>query len=638
MISLRSLGLKLLAIAAAVMLVSAHGHAQTALSTSFNHFLTGFPLTGTHIGVDCASCHVNGRFKGTPTQCFACHNSATAVGKSQRHPQTTNLCESCHLTTTWREMRFIDHAQATGPCASCHNGTIAVGKPANHLVTAAPCGSCHRSTVSYAGATVMNHAGIVAACASCHNGTSALGKGASHVPTTAPCENCHKSTVTWLGGTFTHAATDTNCSSCHNGSSATGLTTPPHIPVAGVQCSSCHTNTAPSYATYTMDHGSVASSRCDSCHNGSFTGEGTKGAQGTAAFPGHVATFGNDCATCHSSAASAFASWAGGKFTHATTDINCSNCHNGTAATGLKTPPHIPVTGIQCSSCHTNTAASFVTYTMGVPGHTAVSSSRCDSCHNGSFTGEGTTGAIGTAAFPNHVATFGNDCATCHTSAASAFVSWTGGKFAHGPNDTNCSNCHNGTAATGLKTPPHVPVTGIQCSNCHVNTAASFATYTMGVPGHTAVSASRCDACHNGSFTGEGTTGAFGTASFPNHVATGGRDCVTCHTSAASGFASWTGGKYTHASTDTNCSNCHNGTTATGLKTPPHVPVTGIQCSSCHTNTAASFTSYTMGVPGHTAVSASRCDTCHNGSFTGEGTTGAQGTASFPGHCCDQWQ
>ena len=320
MVSLRSLSLKLLAIAAAAVLVSAHGYAQSAVSGSFNHFLTGFPLTGTHSSVDCASCHANGRFKGTPRQCFACHNGATAAGKSQAHPQTTNLCESCHLTTMWREMRFIDHTQATAACATCHNGTIALGKSANHVVTAAPCGNCHQSTVSFGGATVMNHAGITAACASCHNGTSALGKSANHVPTTAPCESCHKSTTTWLGGTFLHAATDTSCSSCHNGSSVTGLATPPHIPVTGVQCSNCHTNTAASFVTYTMGvtgHNSVSSNRCDSCHNGSFASQGTAGALGTASFPGHVATFGSDCVSCHSSAASAFTSWSGGKFTHA---------------------------------------------------------------------------------------------------------------------------------------------------------------------------------------------------------------------------------------------------------------------------------------------------------------------------------
>ena len=137
-----------------------------------------------------------------------------------------------------------------------------------------------------------------------------------------------------------------------------------------------------------------------------------------------------------------------------------------------------------------------------------------------------------------------------------------------------------------MTTPPHIPVSGVQCSNCHTNTAASFITYTMT---HSAVSASRCDSCHNGSYTGEGTKGAQGTASFPGHVATGGSDCITCHASAASGFVSWAGGTYVHLPTDTNCSSCHNGTTATGLTTPPHIPVTGVQCSNCHTNTATSF-------------------------------------------------
>ena len=112
-----------------------------------------------------------------------------------------------------------------------------------------------------------------------------------------------------------------------------------------------------------------------------------------------------------------------------------------------------------------------------------------------------------------------------------------------------------------MTTPPHIPSGAVQCSNCHTNTAASFTTYTMN---HSAVSAVRCDACHNGSYTAKGTKGALGTASYPNHVATTGRDCVTCHASAASSFTSWAGAKYAHQATDTNCSSCHNGTTALG--------------------------------------------------------------------------
>ena len=133
---------------------------------------------------------------------------------------------------------------------------------------------------------------------------------------------------------------------------------------------------------------------------------------------------------------------------------------------------------------------------------------------------------------------------------------------------------------------------------------------------HTAVTANRCDTCHDGTYTSQGTKGAFGTASYAGHVQTNGNDCVTCHATAKSGgYLSWAGGTYTHAATDTNCSGCHNGVSAQGLTTPPHIPVTGIQCSGCHVNTATSFTTYTMGTTGHAVVHATRCDACHNGSY-----------------------
>ncbi|MGB8401108.1 hypothetical protein, partial [Bradyrhizobium sp.] len=64
LISWKSLGLVLSTVAVAFVLAARPGYAQSALSTSFNHFSTGFPLTGAHSGVDCTSCHVNGRFKG----------------------------------------------------------------------------------------------------------------------------------------------------------------------------------------------------------------------------------------------------------------------------------------------------------------------------------------------------------------------------------------------------------------------------------------------------------------------------------------------------------------------------------------------------------------------------------------------
>ena len=617
---LKSIALTLLIAVASACMIVVPSNAQLS-GASFDHFLTGFPLTGSHISVDCASCHIAGRFKATPRQCFGCHNGAVTAGKSQNHQQTTARCEACHLTTLWSDIRRIDHTQTSAPCANCHNGKIAIAKSPNHFFTIAPCEMCHKSTASFAIEAKMDHTGITAECVTCHNGTNALGKSTNHILTPLPCETCHKSTITFAGAFYPHQSTDTNCSSCHNGAKATGLATPPHIPTAAIQCSNCHVNTAGSFVAYTMSHSAVTGSRCDSCHNGAYTSQGTRGAYGTAQYPSHVMTSGQDCGTCHASAATRYISWAGGTYVHGAGDTNCATCHNGATALGMKTPPHIPSSTVQCSSCHTNTATSFVTYTMN---HAAVSAVRCDACHNGSFANEGTAGAQGIASFPGHVALAGRDCVTCHASAAASFTSWAGAKYVHAASDTNCSSCHNGTTATGKTTPPHVPTTA-QCINCHTNTAASFVSYTMN---HSAVSTSRCDSCHNGSYTAEGTKGAQGTASYPGHVATSGRDCVACHASAAASFSSWTGGVYAHQAGDTNCSSCHNGTTATGKTTPPHVPTTA-QCSNCHTNTAASFVTYTMN---HSAVSTSRCDTCHNGFYTAEGTKGAQGTASYPGH------
>ena len=58
------------------------------------------------------------------------------------------------------------------------------------------------------------------------------------------------------------------------------MTTPPHIPTAAIQCSNCHTNTAASFTTYTMSHTAVSAVCLHSCHNGSYTSQGTTGAQG----------------------------------------------------------------------------------------------------------------------------------------------------------------------------------------------------------------------------------------------------------------------------------------------------------------------------------------------------------------------
>ncbi|MDE2364589.1 MAG: hypothetical protein KGM42_18070 [Hyphomicrobiales bacterium] len=648
----------------------AHLPTDTACASCHNNSTALGLTTPPHIptaALECSNCHTNTASSFTTytmthaavtsMRCDACHSGsytsegakgATGTAAYAGHVATSGRdCATCHAAAvsggyvSWAGATYAHLATDTN-CSSCHNGAIATGNtsPPHVPATGVQCSNCHVNTATSFTTYTMNHSSVSAArCDTCHNGsfTSQGAKGAfgtanypGHVATSGrDCAVCHTTAVTggyvaWSGAFYSHLATDTNCANCHNGSTAQGLTTPPHIPTATLQCSNCHTNTATSFTTYTMSHAAVTSTRCDACHNGSYTVEGAKGALGTASYPNHVATAGRDCAACHATAVSGgYVAWSGGAYVHAATDTNCSACHNGTTALGLKTPPHVPTGATQCSNCHVNTASSFTTYTMT---HSAVSSMRCDACHNGSYTGEGSKGALGTSSYPNHVAPAGRDCVTCHAASTASFASWSGGAYVHAATDTNCATCHNGTTALGLTTPPHIPTGATQCSNCHTNTASSFTTYTMT---HSAVSSMRCDACHNGSYTGEGSKGAIGTASYPGHVAPAGRDCVACHATAAAAFVTWQGGVYTHLATDTNCSTCHNNTTALGYTTPPHIPATGVQCSNCHSNAAASFVTYTMT---HSAVSTMRCDACHNGAYTGEGTKGALGTSSYAGH------
>src|SRR6266446_6683852 len=140
-------------VAAVVLRIAVPGYAQNAATSQFDHNATGFLLTGTHVSVPCASCHINARYKTTPRACFGCHNGMTAPGAASvlSHPVTTNYCEGCHQTTTWRDYRFIDHVQALGPCANCHNNKIAAGKTPNHPITNAACNTCHFDTVTFKG-------------------------------------------------------------------------------------------------------------------------------------------------------------------------------------------------------------------------------------------------------------------------------------------------------------------------------------------------------------------------------------------------------------------------------------------------------------------------------------------------------
>ena len=120
--------------------------ASSRNSSDFDHFSTGFPLTGAHANADCDACHTRGVFKGTSTRCAACHATTSRLSgehKPPNHMPTTDNCEACHTTYAWTPVTRFDHSDATGTCFTCHNGRIAAGKTPSHAQSGNTCDDCH---------------------------------------------------------------------------------------------------------------------------------------------------------------------------------------------------------------------------------------------------------------------------------------------------------------------------------------------------------------------------------------------------------------------------------------------------------------------------------------------------------------
>ena len=216
---------------------------QERAASVFDHFTTAFTLDGAHQFADCESCHVDGLFAGTPTQCTGCHNPASrvrATAQPTQHMLTTEFCDSCHRTTGWVPVLAVDHVEVFGTCTSCHDGGRAPGKPADHLPTSNQCDDCHR-TIAWSPAA-FDHVGIASGCFACHNGTTVLGKPMAHIPATNICEDCHNVQSFSPVGRVDHSQVLGVCSGCHNNVIAMGQL-PGHIPTTA-ECSTCHNTTA----------------------------------------------------------------------------------------------------------------------------------------------------------------------------------------------------------------------------------------------------------------------------------------------------------------------------------------------------------------------------------------------------------
>ncbi|MHB8716098.1 MAG: cytochrome c3 family protein, partial [Sulfuricaulis sp.] len=268
----------------------------------FDHFKTGFPLTGAHAQVPCETCHIQGIFKGTPNKCETCHTPGsriqTTTFKPNNHIATTQTCDQCHRSTaSWSAVIFSHVGVIPQQCAQCHNGSIVTGKPANHIPTSASCDSCHRTTTWISAG--FDHIGVMpGTCATCHvPGGSGTAKPANHIPTTLSCDACHATGGTFTTSTFTHSATQGvlpgQCASsgCHSGAYTAwnALSKPANHVATSASCDTCHTGYQ-SFVTSTFDHTGVVPGTCATCH--------VPGGSGMAKPANHIPT-NVSCDACH---------------------------------------------------------------------------------------------------------------------------------------------------------------------------------------------------------------------------------------------------------------------------------------------------------------------------------------------------
>ncbi len=153
---------------------------------TFDHNNTAFQLTGAHTTAQCALCHVNGQFHGTPTDCWSCHQGNFNQTTNPNHvtAQFSHACNDCHSTTAWQPASF-DHGATAFPLTGAH--------------TTVNCTQCHINNV---------YTGTPTACYACHQDDFEGVTDPNHVTNQFDhdCTVCH-STVDWSPATFNHAST-----------------------------------------------------------------------------------------------------------------------------------------------------------------------------------------------------------------------------------------------------------------------------------------------------------------------------------------------------------------------------------------------------------------------------------------------
>ncbi len=290
------------------------------IPSGFNHATTGFELTGSHLTVDCSSCH-KGTTSGLTPDCVSCHRDKfnTAPNHvSQNYPTDCNLC---HNTSAWSQTTF-DHNTTAFPLTGSH---ISV-----------QCSSCHQKGFT----------GTPTQCYSCHqlNFESTTNPSHTAIALSTDCQTCHTTDPGWKPALFpvhsnffpivgAHTAIANDCAKCHNGN----YTSTPNACV-GCHLSDYNATTDPPHASNGFP------TDCISCHtqNGWTPATFDHDSKYFPIYSGQHRNVWNSCATCHTNPSNY-------------ADFSCTDCHEHSRANTDR--HHSDVSGYvylssACYNCH----------------------------------------------------------------------------------------------------------------------------------------------------------------------------------------------------------------------------------------------------------------------------------------------
>ncbi|VAW96652.1 hypothetical protein MNBD_GAMMA22-1032 [hydrothermal vent metagenome] len=338
----------------------------------FDHDLTNFLLSGSHLNVECKVCHVRDVYQGIPTNCEDCHSSSSLIAKTKKtigHFESVDSCDNCHTVETWVGAR-IDHDSVVGTCIDCHNNIVTSGKEPDHVQSVDDCEQCH--TTRRWKQSGFDHDVITGNCFSCHNGSTAKGKSEKHRLSNNQCDDCHQ-VKNWKSKTYDHKKTDTACLNCHQDI----LPVKPHP--QNNKCQKCHSpNKKWQQSRYKHEK---TSKFCVSCHKNRK--------------PTNHFIIDNEtslrCDDCHRSTASWLSNL---RFEHEVTDFHehrvntpCTSCHLSNSKNVLW---RFAALKTKCAACHggsfnptSHTKSPSVNYTVSELAHCSVS---CHSYTDNTFT------------------------------------------------------------------------------------------------------------------------------------------------------------------------------------------------------------------------------------------------------------